>query len=193
MFRFIILCLGTLVRLLQLRRSLLLENLALRQQLAVLKRRHPKPRIGVLDKLFWVALRRFWSGRKQSLIVVTPRDCSPVAPGRFPLILAADLQGQGARGKKTDVEGSSGIDLQAGCGESDMGSAPDTRGTPHARFCSFREDDFTVDETSSERSRTGTTLALLSAQSPGSPCGDGFLRGPDDYLRCTLWVFRDQP
>src|SRR5208283_4200586 len=72
MFRFIALCLGTLVRHLQARRSLLLENLALRQQLAVLKRRHPKPRISLLDKLFWVAVRGFWSGWKQSLIVVTP-------------------------------------------------------------------------------------------------------------------------
>ena len=66
------LCLGTLVRLLRAGRSLLLENLALRQQPAVLKRRHPKPRIGWLDKLFWVAIRRFWAEWKQSLIVVTP-------------------------------------------------------------------------------------------------------------------------
>ena len=72
MFRFIVLSFGTLVRLLRARRSLLLENLALRQQLAVLKRRHPKPRIGWLDKLFWVAVRRFWAEWKQSLIVVTP-------------------------------------------------------------------------------------------------------------------------
>jgi len=59
MFRFIGLCLGTLVRLLRARRSLLLENLALRQQLAVLKRRHPRPRLDLLDKLFWVVVRRF--------------------------------------------------------------------------------------------------------------------------------------
>src|SRR5258707_4440863 len=72
MFRFIGLCLGRLVRLLRARRSLLLENLALRQQLAVLKRRHPRPRLDLLDKLFWVAVRRFWSGWQQSLIVVTP-------------------------------------------------------------------------------------------------------------------------
>ena len=72
MFRFIVLCLGMLVRLMRVRRSLLFENLALRQQLAVLKRRHPKPRVGLLDKLFWVAARRVWSGWKQSLIVVTP-------------------------------------------------------------------------------------------------------------------------
>ena len=72
MFQFIVLSLGTLVRLLRVRRSLLLENLALRQQLAVLKRQHPKPRVGLLDKLFWIAVRRVWSGWKQSLIVVTP-------------------------------------------------------------------------------------------------------------------------
>src|ERR1700726_3001815 len=72
MFRFIGLCFGTLIRLLRARRSLLLENLALRQQLAVLKRRHPRPRLNLLDKLFWVAVRRFWSGWQQSLIAVTP-------------------------------------------------------------------------------------------------------------------------
>src|ERR1035437_8656910 len=66
MFRFIVLCLGMLVRLMRVRRSLLLENLALRQQLAVLKRQHPKPRIGLLDKLFWVAVRRGGAGVKQA-------------------------------------------------------------------------------------------------------------------------------
>src|ERR1700738_4761516 len=72
MFRFIGLCFGTLVRLLRARRSLLLENLGLRQQLAVLKRRHPRPRLDLLDKLFWVAIRRFWCGWQESLIAVTP-------------------------------------------------------------------------------------------------------------------------
>jgi putative transposase len=63
---------GLLVRVFRLRRSLLLENLALRQQLTVLKRKHPKPKLRVLDKLFWVLTRRCWSAWKQSLIVVTP-------------------------------------------------------------------------------------------------------------------------
>src|SRR6266481_4347472 len=72
MFRFIGLCFGTLVRILRARRSLLLENLALRQQLSVLKRRHRRPRLDLLDKLFWVAIRRFCSGWQRSLIAVTP-------------------------------------------------------------------------------------------------------------------------
>jgi putative transposase len=72
MFQFIRLCLGTVVRLLRARRRLLLENLALRQQLAVLKRRHPRPGLSLFDKLFWVAVRRLWSEWKQALIVVRP-------------------------------------------------------------------------------------------------------------------------
>ena len=57
---------------LQSQRSLLLENLALRQQLAVLKRKHPRPRMAAVDKIFWVFARRFWGAWKQSLLLVSP-------------------------------------------------------------------------------------------------------------------------
>src|SRR5437016_5827173 len=63
---------GAILRLLRTRRRLLLENLALRQQLAVLKRKHPRPRLAVLDQFFWVLVRRFWSDWKQALIIVGP-------------------------------------------------------------------------------------------------------------------------
>jgi putative transposase len=72
MFSIILLWIGALIRLFRGRRNLVLENLVLRQQLSVLKRRHRRPSIGLLDKLFWVVVRRFWSGWKQALIVVTP-------------------------------------------------------------------------------------------------------------------------
>ena len=51
--------------------TLLLENLALRQQLSVLKRRHPRARLNLSDRLFWLLARRCWSGWKQALLVVT--------------------------------------------------------------------------------------------------------------------------
>ena len=54
------------------RRDLLLENLALRQQIAALKRLHPQPRIPTSDKLFWVVLRRFWPRWRQALSFVQP-------------------------------------------------------------------------------------------------------------------------
>ena len=37
-----------------------LEVLALRQQLAVLKRKRPRPPLNALDRLFWTTLSRFW-------------------------------------------------------------------------------------------------------------------------------------
>src|SRR6266566_1708300 len=72
MFRFFALCFGMLVRFFRGRPSLLLENLALRQQLVALKRRHPRPSLGLFDKLFWVIARWIWSAWKHSLILVTP-------------------------------------------------------------------------------------------------------------------------
>src|SRR5580658_9552219 len=54
------------------RRDLLLENLALRQQLSIFKQKQPKPRLVASDKLFWVLLCRFWAGWKQALILVQP-------------------------------------------------------------------------------------------------------------------------
>lgn len=63
---------GVLVRLFRSRQSLLIENLALRQQLVVFKRHNPRPRLAAGDKLFWVSLQRFWSSWKSALIVVSP-------------------------------------------------------------------------------------------------------------------------
>jgi putative transposase len=55
------------------RQSLVLENLALRQQLSVLKRLYPRPHIPVHDKLFWVTLRKYWSNWRSLLILVQPK------------------------------------------------------------------------------------------------------------------------
>src|SRR6202165_4060895 len=71
MFSLVLFWIGALIRLFR-SRGILNWNLVLRQQLAVLKRRHRRPSIGLLDKLFWVVVCRFWSGWKQALIVVTP-------------------------------------------------------------------------------------------------------------------------
>ena len=54
------------------RRELVSENLALRQQLAALAARQPRPRLTAHDRLFWVILRRFWSDWSRVLVIVHP-------------------------------------------------------------------------------------------------------------------------
>src|SRR2546422_10769744 len=54
------------------RPQLALENLALRQQLAVYKRMARRPKLRRSDRLFWVWLAKGWVGWRQSLVIVTP-------------------------------------------------------------------------------------------------------------------------
>ena len=94
------LCLGTFARLFCSRRSLMLENLALRQQLAVFKRRHPRPRLTLLDKLFWVTARQVWSDWKQFLIIVVPETVVQWHQAGFELYWRAISRFRGPVGRR---------------------------------------------------------------------------------------------
>jgi len=54
------------------RADLLLEVLALRQQLATVGRTRRRFELGVVDRLFWVLLRRAWSRWSEVLVIVKP-------------------------------------------------------------------------------------------------------------------------
>jgi putative transposase len=70
MFRILGLLIAFFAQFSRSRRDLLLENLALRQQLSVMIPKRPRRRPTVPDKLFWIALSRFWSGWKRALLIV---------------------------------------------------------------------------------------------------------------------------
>ena len=53
-------------------RQVVLENLALRQQLAALKRNTPRPRLRETDRIFWITLRNIWPNRRTALVIVRP-------------------------------------------------------------------------------------------------------------------------
>ena len=57
---------------LKTRRELALENLALRQQLAVLYRSVERPRLSDVDRGFWMLLRRIWTDWERVLVIVKP-------------------------------------------------------------------------------------------------------------------------
>ena len=66
------LLLGSLRRTLRPRSALLLENLALRQQLAVYQRRGARPRLRAGDRRFWSLLARTWPDWRSPLLFVQP-------------------------------------------------------------------------------------------------------------------------
>jgi len=72
MFTWLRILVGTLRSAFRPRRELALENLALRQQLAVFKHRYPRPRLRDSDRLFWVLLCRVWRSWRGALHVVRP-------------------------------------------------------------------------------------------------------------------------
>lgn len=61
-----------IVALVRPRTAVAIELVALRQQLAVLKRKRPRPPVRDADRAFWVVLRRVWSGWSNALIIVKP-------------------------------------------------------------------------------------------------------------------------
>src|SRR3989442_15284855 len=72
MVRWVGILVGTLRSTLRTHGELALENLALRQQLAVWKARQPRPRLTETDRIFWVLLSRLWARWRPSLEVVRP-------------------------------------------------------------------------------------------------------------------------
>ena len=72
MIRWVGIFFGTLRSSVRTHRELALENLALRQQLAVWKAREPRPRLTEMDRIFWVLLSRLWASWRHALQVVRP-------------------------------------------------------------------------------------------------------------------------
>lgn len=69
---FILIILAVIRVFIRSRSDTALEVLALRQQLAVLKRQRPRPTLNSTDRLFWTTLRRFWSRWTDALVIVKP-------------------------------------------------------------------------------------------------------------------------
>jgi transposase InsO family protein len=53
-------------------RGIVLENLALRQQLSIYRRKHKRPRIVGCDRWFWITLSVVWKDWRRALVVVHP-------------------------------------------------------------------------------------------------------------------------
>ena len=78
-----------------------LEVLALRQQVAVLKRKRPRPPLNSFDRLFWTSLRRIWSRWSDVLAIVKPDTVVAWHRAGFRLFWRWRSRGRGGRPKTT--------------------------------------------------------------------------------------------
>ena len=64
---------GFLRSIFRTRQALLLENLALRQQLAAYHRTRKRRALRAADRVFWVWLSRLWPAWSSALVIVKPQ------------------------------------------------------------------------------------------------------------------------
>ena len=72
LIRVMVLLVQTFRALFRSRADLALENLALRQQVAVWKQKRARPPLSGTDRAFWVALEETWKHWASALIIVQP-------------------------------------------------------------------------------------------------------------------------
>jgi hypothetical protein len=126
--------LGWLIGAFRSRVDLILENLALRQQLLALHAKRPRPRLRSFDKIFWVALRRLWSGWKKSLVLVTPQTVIRWHRAGFRLYWEWLSRHKMPFGRKPISREVRELIFRMVAENSDLGSTSHTRGASQAGF-----------------------------------------------------------
>src|SRR6266576_6127056 len=177
---------GSILRLLHSRRMLLLENLALRQQLAALKRKHPKPRLSVADKLFWILARRFWSRWKQTLIVVTQETVVRWHRAGFRLYWKLISKVRRPIGRRQTPKEVRDLIFRM-VAENPTWGAPRIHG--ELLMLGFDVSERSISrwiKRAPQRSRTCPALAGLCSQSPRRYRGHGFLHCPNRHLQAAV-------
>ncbi len=89
---------------LKTRGDLAFENLALRQQIAILKRINPRRRLTDRDRLFWVWMSKVWDDWAEVLLLVRPETVIRWQRKGFKLYWKRRSQRRGAGRPKTDRE-----------------------------------------------------------------------------------------
>ena len=178
MVRALLHSLGSLFR---SRADLTIEILALRQQLAIFKQRTPRPRLAAKDRVFWIALRRWWPNWRQVLIVVQPETVIKWHRRGFRAFWRRKSR------PKTIGRPSLSLDIRQlipdyGERESPMGSASDSCRTSIARIPNRREYSLQVPSQTATRSRRDSTMEDLPRVTSQSTGRNGFLHRSDSIL-----------
>jgi hypothetical protein len=101
MFQFILALVAAVRVFFHSRSETALEIIALRQQIVVLKRKRPRPRLNQFDRLFWIILRCVWSRWTEVLVAVKPETVVGWHRAGFRLFWKWQLRAPAGRPKTT--------------------------------------------------------------------------------------------
>ncbi len=160
--------LASFVRLFRSRRSPWLENLALGQQLAVLKRKHPRPRLTVFDKPSLVIARMYWPQWKQALIVISSENVVRSRRAGFRLDWTWLLASSDVCRQEKRQQGTARHHIPNGCRESHWGCAPHSRRTTNVWFRCFGAHRFSLGAAGAEEPRKDRSGVGVSQKPPRS-------------------------
>ncbi len=150
-------------------RELALENLALRQQLAILQRKTKRPKLTKADRAFWVALSRLWPDWQNALHPREARDRDRLASQGLQALL--ELEEPKPRRSSTDRRGDPDAHPSNGPREPDLGSASHSRRVAQARLRGRRSHGVTIHAASAK-----AAVADLACVSPEPHQGPRFHR-----------------
>src|SRR5437867_1091608 len=177
MVRWLAILVRTLRSTVRTQRELALENLALRQQVAVWKVRQPRPQLTATDRIFWIALSRLWKNWRSSLQVVRPETVVRRHRQGFRRYWAWKSRRRPGR----PAIGTEVRDLiQRMSRANPLGSSPNPRRTAEAGPDGLAGDGFEVYAPAAEASVTG--MAHVSERPRQGSDRPGFLHGPDRDL-----------
>ena len=78
-------------------KQIALENAALRQQLVILKRQQPRPKLRHHDRLFWILLMKIWKTMENSARHRTTHYCCELAAAAIQAVLEQAVPEEGIR------------------------------------------------------------------------------------------------
>ena len=164
-------------------RDLALENLALRQQLAIFKRRHPRPSLRPTDRLFWVWLSKIWTGWREALIIVKPETVIAWHRQAFRFYWRW-LSRRKSIGRPRGSAEVRNVDQTDDGGQSAVGRATDSRRITEARNRDFGTNGLTLDTQTTKASISD--LANVPRQPPQRTGVDRFFHRPHGHLSCAV-------
>ena len=169
---------------------LVADNLCLRQQLVVLQRRKPRPRLEGADRRFWILACRWFSGWRTSLLIVKPRNGAAVAPTGLAHVLAPAFTPHREARPPPNCAGTADPHPPDDHGEPTLGSAEDPGGACEAWIQSFSQNGRQVYATNPS-SRAILSLAVVPEAARLGDLGVRLLLHPNDHVQSALRVFRD--